>query len=826
MRLQSRFGIVFVAAALGLVIPATPAVAQTWQITTSTTFSNVSAINRLIVGSSSAPGPTLTINAGTTLSGATGGGTGPGFTVGTDSQPYAAVIQNSGQVLVNPWDGISGNGQLYMGLNGTSASTFYTGTATYTLNGGTIILGSTNNSTNANLLLIGRSGGNNTFTQNGGRVTAYRTTANGYQVLAIGSGGQGTYSLTGGTFEGIGVATGSAAGLNLGGGSSGTLTINGAGAAMALEQSNALLAGGTAAVTVNLLNGTLALNGNVTRGNPFAAAYTPGAVSFTLGGGTLRPYSTNLVVGSSTAANTAAFDITLAPSSLSTITGVGWKSGTSTVTIASPIVGSGSIQFTGGTVSLTAANTYSGATTITGTNTTLALGANGTLASSPTIRVGNAGSSGAVLNLTAKTGTFSFTSSQTLGGIGTINIGSGKTVSSAGIWAPGNSIGSNAVTGNLSLSGTSQFELGTPGTSASAPGLSDFTAVSGTLTLGGALDLIDNAGANGNGSAAGGVYRLFTYGSAVSGSYASVTANPTATTRTSLGNISYGGSGTAAGQGVFLSIYNLAAANVVSSTTVNFGTVLKGTSLSQAVSISNTAPAGSFSEGLGAAFGSATGQAGGSGSWSLLSAGGTSTALSVTLASGSAGAASGAQTLNFTSDGAGTSGLGAVGIGSQTVSLAATILDPAVASFASGSAATSLLLDFGSVNEGDTVSPLGFDLYNLMQTAGYTADLTLESITPAGGNTAALTTTLATFNTLASGTFNSWQALVNTSSQGTFSNTWTLQFRSSNGGTVYANDTPQSLTLTTSVIVVPEPGAIALAGIGIAAALLVYRRRR
>jgi hypothetical protein len=67
---------------------------------------------------------------------------------------------------------------------------------------------------------------------------------------------------------------------------------------------------------------------------------------------------------------------------------------------------------------------------------------------------------------------------------------------------------------------------------------------------------------------------------------------------------------------------------------------------------------------------------------------------------------------------------------------------------------------------------------------------------------------------------------VDTANQGTFSNTWTLQFKSSNGGTVYGGDTSQTLTLTTSVIVVPEPGAIALAGIGIAAAAWALRRPR
>ena len=370
------------------------------------------------------------------------------------------------------------------------------------------------------------------------------------------------------------------------------------------------------------------------------------------------------------------------------------------------ITGSGGIVKTGsGRLTLNNATTYSGATTISGG--TLALGANGTIGSSPTIRVGDAGSSGAVLDLTAKTGTFAFTSGQAVGGIGTINIGSGKTISSAGLWAPGNSIGSNAVTGNLSLSGTSQFELGTPGTSTSAPGTSDFTAVSGTLTLGGALTLLDNAGANGNGSAAGGVYRLFTYG-AVSGSYASVTTNPSATTVTGLGNISYGGSGTSAGQGVFLTVY-----------------------------------------------------------------------------------------------------------------------DRAVASFGSGSTAlTTLTLDFLTVNQGDTVSPQNFSLYNLLQTAGFTADLALLSITPDVGNTDALSTNLSLFNSLASGTFNSYQATVNTSNQGTFTNTWTLSFKSSNANAIYSGDSTQTLTLTTNVIIVPEPGALALAGLGIAAAAWAFRRRR
>jgi autotransporter-associated beta strand protein len=351
MRLQSRFAIVCVAAALGLVVAAAPAVAQT-TITTSTTVSDTVSYAGLTVGGVS-PGPTLTINAPAAITVTAS----PSIIVGSNANPYATVIQNGGSVVTSS----TTNGQLYLGQNIVAGNTAYTGSASYTLNAGTITLGGTAATTG--ILGIGRSS-DATFTQNGGSITAYRNDT----VLFIASGGNGSsYTLTGGTFEGIGTTGLSNGGLGIASNSnvssSGTLTINGVGATVAVQPGNANLTSNSGTATVNLLNGTLALNGEVTRGTPNSTR-TPGTVSFTLGGGTLRPYSTNLVVGSSTAANTAAFDITLAANSLSTITGVGWKSGTSTVTIVSNIVGSGSIQFTGGTVALSGSNTYTGNTTV------------------------------------------------------------------------------------------------------------------------------------------------------------------------------------------------------------------------------------------------------------------------------------------------------------------------------------------------------------------------------------------------------------------------------------------------------------------------------
>jgi len=97
-----------------------------------------------------------------------------------------------------------------------------------------------------------------------------------------------------------------------------------------------------------------------------------------------------------------------------------------------------------------------------------------------------------------------------LGGTGAI--GGAVTVNTGGHVAPGHSIGTLS-TGALVLSGTSDFELGNAtgsGTHAS-PFNSDRINVTGNLTLGGTLNLIDNAGANGNGALSVGAYELFTY---------------------------------------------------------------------------------------------------------------------------------------------------------------------------------------------------------------------------------------------------------------------------------------------------------------------------
>ena len=136
-----------------------------------------------------------------------------------------------------------------------------------------------------------------------------------------------------------------------------------------------------------------------------------------------------------------------------------------------------------GTLTLTANNTtnYTGITTVKAG--TLKLEGNGAIESSPTIVVGDLGSSGAVLDVTAKTGGFTVGAAQTLKGIGTIS-GNVSGADGANL-APGDSSpGTLGISGNLTISamaagtGTLAYELD------ALAGTNDKIAVSGNLTIG------------------------------------------------------------------------------------------------------------------------------------------------------------------------------------------------------------------------------------------------------------------------------------------------------------------------------------------------------
>lgn len=114
----------------------------------------------------------------------------------------------------------------------------------------------------------------------------------------------------------------------------------------------------------------------------------------------------------------------------------------------------------------------------------------------------------------------------TLGGSGTV----GRTIiADGGHIAPGHSIGTLHFSRNLTLSPGSilDFELGSPGLSAGAPGTSDRIIVAVDLTLDGTLNLSQSSHPA-DGMAAFGYYRLMTYGGVLTDRGLAIGATPVA----------------------------------------------------------------------------------------------------------------------------------------------------------------------------------------------------------------------------------------------------------------------------------------------------------
>ncbi|NBT12579.1 MAG: PEP-CTERM sorting domain-containing protein [Planctomycetia bacterium] len=387
--------------------------------------------------------------------------------------------------------GVVGTLAVSGGLFSTTGAFFVGGTSsTYNVGGAVSVTGSgvftaTNAGRNVTVSVSrtanDATAGNNTFLVNGGTATidvlnVYRSgtftvsagqaTVNSALLLSGTAAGGAAGRLTGGTLlvqSGSNTATftvGQNASFVQSGGSAtvDSATITAAGASFAL-QAGTFTAGGFAATQPVAVDGTLNLNG---------ATASIGAVS---GAGT---------IGRSAAGSGI---LSIGDATNSTFAG----------SIANALGTLGLTKVGTGRLLLEGANSYAGPTTIAGG--TLALGAGGSFANSSSIIVGNAGSSGAVLDLTAKTGSFDIGAGQTLGGGGTVQLASAGTLNVLGLLSPGNSPGLLTFdAGTTILSGTTLMEIsGLTRATDPSHGTGFYDAINvvdgGTLTFGGLLQL-------------------------------------------------------------------------------------------------------------------------------------------------------------------------------------------------------------------------------------------------------------------------------------------------------------------------------------------------
>ena len=220
--------------------------------------------------------------------------------------------------------------------------------------------------------------------------------------------------------------------------------------------------------------------------------------------------------------------------------------------------------------------------------------------------------------------------------------------------------------------------------------------------------------------------------------------------------------------------YNLAAAEV-SPNPVNLGNQRVGGTASGVLTISNTAPAGSFTEGLNAAFGTLTGAVLTNGGAVNLLAGGASnsSAMGVRLDGSTAGAKSGTAQIVLNSDGTGTSGLGITALPSQTITVNGSFFNAAV-----GGATPSPI-----VISNQRVGGSGSQLLAVSNTAA--AGGFSEALNAAfSGTTGAATTNGQSINNLAAGGSNATTMAVgvNTGSAGAKTGTVTLAYQSDGTG--------------------------------------------
>lgn len=280
---------------------------------------------------------------------------------------------------------------------------------------------------------------------------------------------------------------------------SGSVTLQGGGA-YTFSGTNSYTGGTTVAAgssltgTTNSLQGNIVNNGAVTFDQATNGTYAgnmSGSGSLALTGGGLVTFTgINTLTGPLTLTNTTLQGTTSSlPSTIVNNGGTVAFNQPGSGTYGGAISGTGGVSVSGGgAVSLTGAHTYTGPTSVTGA----LLSVNGSIASNVTVGAGGA-----------------------LGGSGTIN--GNAAVNGNGALAPGNSIGTLTVAGNLAVAAGSTFQV-----EVDAAGQSDRIVVGGTATLaGGTVVVSPQPGTYPLRNS----YTILTAAGGVSGTYAAATTN-------------------------------------------------------------------------------------------------------------------------------------------------------------------------------------------------------------------------------------------------------------------------------------------------------------
>jgi len=231
---------------------------------------------------------------------------------------------------------------------------------------------------------------------------------------------------------------------------------------------------------------------------------------------------------------------------------------------------------------------------------------------------------------------------------------------------------------------------------------------------------------------------------------------------------------------------------------------------------------GPYAEGLNASFGTPSGNVTGSGSVTNL-AGTDNLSMVVTLDTSSAGARSGLIGINLASNGT-NSGLADTALDPQAVSMSALVYDRGVASFVDSPTKVDTLSLLLSGSLGATVTE-SYDIYNLLQTVGYTGALDVVSF-PGTGNTGQLHSGLSTCKIDADSS-QSFTASLDTSVIGSYSATYTLDLQDAASDGIDGGVMHQTLYLHIDGQVVPEPSTGILLAAGLIGLLaFAWRKRR